>query len=134
MQSAVWLLLEQQISTGDSIPVEIGFSESNRSTNTESEGETEPENRAPLSLKTGALGDKLGVPFCLFLKCCWCTEKDFAGHGLVPSLNGLVTAGCVRAGGTSAADCCDSLAVEMAAFAGCPPLPNQLKLRATKKE
>lgn len=70
MQSAVWLLLEQQISTGDSIPVEIGFSESNRSTNTESEGETGPENRAPLSLKTCALGDKLGVPFCLFLKCC----------------------------------------------------------------
>lgn len=49
--------------------------------------------RARLSFKTCVLGDKLGVPFCLFLKCCRCTEEDFSGHGLVPSLNGLVTTG-----------------------------------------
>lgn len=95
MQSAACFLLEQQISAGDFIPVEIGFGESNRSTNAESEGETEP----------GRPGKKrTRCPFLFTFKMLFVhSEGFFCCHGLVPSLNGLVTTGCVRPGGASAA-------------------------------
>lgn len=118
MQSAAWLLLEQQISAGDFIPVGIGFGESNRSTNAESEGETEP----------GRPGQKrTRCPFLFTFKMLFVhREGFFSCHGLVPSLNGLVTTGCVRPGGASAAHCTHSLAVEVTAFTSsfCPTNSN----------
>lgn len=135
MQSAAWLLLEQQISAGDFIPVEIGFGESNRSTNAESEGETEP----------GRPGKKRTLlSLSVYFENAVCAQRGiffFSCHGLVPSLNGLVTTGCVRPGGASAAHCTHSLAVEVAAFTAsfCPtnsngkqPTGNEAEIIQTK--
>lgn len=85
MRSSVWLLLEQQISAGDFVPVEIGFSESTRRTNAESGGEAIPERLEKgtvFAFNMHAWRKAYSVPFCVLLNYCLCS---CCGHGLVLS-------------------------------------------------
>lgn len=93
MQPSVWLLLEQQISVGDSVPGEILVSAGPLGTRTQSR-RVEGEGGGGVRAGPGASGKKKapffciqasGVCFCAPSNWCLCSEGDWSGHALMLS-------------------------------------------------